>query len=331
MPQTAPWIRQGDCKSNIMFIFVAFAAIALWSTVPLTIRVLTTLKKRSGLYFWSLLATTWGLCIRQIGFLAKSVPGSCPWQVSQVLLQIGWIAMVTGFSTVLYSRLNIISRKRILRRAILAMIVSNGIVWHTSMTVISFGKSWCKDTGRRDLLKKWESVHGPFERCQILFFTLQETIIALTYISIAYKYLKSGFAQRRQKRSAMILLILVQIVVVAVDMAIILIDFAGYITLKVSLLSFAYAVKLELEFVVLNQLVELSCLGLPRVVPAHRGSGLVEKTTEKSPYSPRTDSGQRMMHDTVQELVPLESNSSYESLHFITIPQALRYARHDSS
>lgn len=55
----------------------------------------------------------------------------------------------------------------------------------------------------------------------------------------------------------------VQIVIVAVDIALIVIDFANFLELKLFIHSFVYSVKLELEFVVLNQLVELSQLGGP--------------------------------------------------------------------
>ncbi|KAH6613084.1 hypothetical protein C7974DRAFT_405140 [Boeremia exigua] len=277
MPQNASFVSQGDCKSDLLFIFVAFGAVALWSTVPLTIRVLTTLNTRSGMFFWSLMATTWGLCLRQIGFIAKSVPGKCPWPLAQAMLQIGWIAMVSGFSMVLYSRLSIICHNRNVRRAILFMIIFNGIVWHSSMTIISFGKVWTRNGKRHDLLRIWERVHNPFERCQIIFFTLQETMIACFYIHTAYKYLKNGFARKRQKRTAITLLLVVQLIIVAIDVAMITIDFLDLITLKVSVHSFSYAIKLELEFVVLTQLVELSKLGLANSPTGQRQSRDMEQ------------------------------------------------------
>jgi hypothetical protein len=59
----------------------------------------------------------------------------------------------------------------------------------------------------------------------------------------------------------MCLLLLVQFVAIAFDVAIAFMDFAGYLQLKFIVFSFAYAVKLELEFVALNQLVELSKMG----------------------------------------------------------------------
>lgn len=43
----------------------------------------------------------------------------------------GWVAKVSGFLMVLYSRLNIIVQSCRVRRVLLGMIVANGVVWHT--------------------------------------------------------------------------------------------------------------------------------------------------------------------------------------------------------
>ncbi|KAI4605537.1 hypothetical protein J4E80_010599 [Alternaria sp. BMP 0032] len=56
----------------------------------------------------------------------------------------------------------------------------------------------------------------------------------------------------------MCMLLLVQLVAVTFDVTIVFMDFAGYLQLKFGVFSFAYAVKLELEIVALNQLVELN-------------------------------------------------------------------------
>ncbi|KAH7383346.1 hypothetical protein BKA66DRAFT_441678 [Pyrenochaeta sp. MPI-SDFR-AT-0127] len=255
------FVRPGS-DSSMVLIFVAFAAVAIWSTVPLTIRLLTTLKRRSGLYFWSLLATSWGLSIRQIGLLTSFLAPQCPWTLSLCLAQAGWVAMVSGFSMVIYSRLNIIVENRRIRRFALAMIVFNGVVWHIAMTTLSAGIARERNTGHRERIPAWQRIHDPLERVQIVMFSAQETIISFFYVRAAYQYLKNRFAQQDKTRSAMFLLLLVQVIIVAVDIALIVIDFAGYLQLKLFIHSFVYSVKLELEFVVLNQLVELSRMGI---------------------------------------------------------------------
>lgn len=124
---------------TLLSLFIAFGAVALWSTLTLTIRLLTTLKKWSGIYFFSILTTTWGLTTRQIGNFVQFYAPSCPWQIGFVMQQLGWVGMITGFSMVLYSRLSIILLNWKACRSVLGMIMFNGIVWHTAMMTILGG------------------------------------------------------------------------------------------------------------------------------------------------------------------------------------------------
>ncbi|KAF2489065.1 hypothetical protein BU16DRAFT_440592, partial [Lophium mytilinum] len=245
-------------------VFIAFAAVAIWSSVPLTIRLLTTLKKRSGLYFYSILITTWGLSIRQLGYVLQFLVPSTPWPLGDLMAQLGWVAMVTGFSTVLYSRLNIILESRSVRRAVLYTIMFNGVVLHVLMITMSLGIAGSRYAAKHGshhaatLLPRWQSPYSYMEKVQIVIFSLQEIAISFFYVRAAHQYLQSRFAQRGKTRQAMFLLLFVQIIIISVDIALIAIDFAGYLQLKLFIHSFVYSVKLELEFVVLNQLVELS-------------------------------------------------------------------------
>lgn len=56
--------------------------------------------------------------------------------------------MVSGFAMVLYSRLSIIMDNRKARRAVLGMIIINGIVWHTAMFTIMSGMRTLQFSGR---------------------------------------------------------------------------------------------------------------------------------------------------------------------------------------
>jgi hypothetical protein len=82
-------------------LLIAMTAVAIWSTVPLVIRLLTTMKRRSGLYFYAILVTSCGISIRQIGVLTLWLVPKCPWVIKRLLVEAGSVAMVSGFSTVL--------------------------------------------------------------------------------------------------------------------------------------------------------------------------------------------------------------------------------------
>ncbi|KAH8723747.1 hypothetical protein GQ44DRAFT_684417 [Phaeosphaeriaceae sp. PMI808] len=254
-----------DPNSGIMFVFIAFAAVALWSTVSLTVRIMATLKRRSGLYFWSVLTTSWGLCIRQIGVLTSFLARRCPWILRLVITQLGWVMVVSGFSMVLYSRLNFILQDRRTRLCVLGLIIFNGVIWHTAMTTISAGKAKENYAGNKARLHAWKKVDVYFERVQIVMFSMQEIIISLLYVHAAYQYLQGRFADKNKTREHMGVLLLVQCIVIAIDIAVVAVDFAGFLQLKIFLMSFAYSVKLELEFVGLNQLVGLSQMGVSGV------------------------------------------------------------------
>ncbi|KAE9988203.1 hypothetical protein EG328_000159 [Venturia inaequalis] len=224
---------------------------------------MVTLKHRRGLYFWSIIVTSWCLCIRALGYMLTFLVPNSPWYLGTILAQAGWVAMVSGFSTVLYSRLNLIMENQTTRRRILIMIVLNGLVFHTAMVTISVGSAAVRNTKPGHPQPAWGRANTPLERIQIIVFSGQECLLSFFYVRAAYQYLRSRFVQRGKIRKTMCLLLGVQVIIIIVDIALIAVDFADLLMLKLFIHSFIYSVKLELEFVVLNQLVELSQMGVP--------------------------------------------------------------------
>ncbi|KAH7093220.1 hypothetical protein FB567DRAFT_587661 [Paraphoma chrysanthemicola] len=313
---------QNNLTSNHLFILTAAAAIAIWATVSLTIRILTVLKRRSGLYFWALLIATWGISIRQLGILTIYLFPGCPWAVRRILVESGWVAMVTGFSTVLYSRLSIVVHNHRVRRAVLVMIIANALIWHPMVIATNAGIRYLKNTGQTNRLPPWQRVHDPVEKIQIVMFSAQEITISSFYVLAAYRYLQSGFAKKDKVRGAMCLLMLVQVIIVSVDITIIVLDLAGYLRLKTFIHSFVYTVKLELEFVTLNQLVELSKLGMPGAVvwsPSVVNPG-ASSADDKMKNEPDVVVAVAQ-RDSAVDLEPCKSHKSWGSIDFITTPE----------
>lgn len=214
---------------------------------------------------------------------------------------------------------------------VLAMIVFNGVIWHIAMTTIATGKAYERYAGDKSKLPAWQHVDYYFERAQICIFSAQETIISMLYLHAAYKYLKSGFAHKDKSRQIISTLSLVQIIIIAIDIGIIVIDFLGFLQLKLFINSFVYAAKLELEFVALNQLVELS-----RVGTSDRGSKQFVACQEQ-PSSDlfkakvaESDSTSKLVRPAFMPSLDLESQRSRESawscrsLDFITMPENIR-------
>lgn len=177
---------------------------------------MVTLKRKRGLYFWSILICAWGLSLRQLGYVLKFMVPKCPYLLGDILAQGGWVAMVTGFSMVLYSCLNLILDSRTLRRRVLWMIIINAAIFHPLMITISIGSNVIRKGDGKGDLRKWAQANMPSERIQIVVFSGQETLISLFYVRAAYQYLKGRFADKEKTQRAMFLLLAVQIFIVAI-------------------------------------------------------------------------------------------------------------------
>jgi hypothetical protein len=129
------------------------------------------MKRRSGLYFWAILITSFGISVRQVGVLTTWLTPTCPWVIRRILIETGSIAMISGFSTVLvrfflknshqthaneyclypqYSRLGLIVTSIRTRRAVLAMMIINGTIWHTSAITMNAAMRYFRQHGQID-------------------------------------------------------------------------------------------------------------------------------------------------------------------------------------
>jgi hypothetical protein len=233
-------------------------------TIELTVCVFYLFRRWSGLYFWSVLITTWGVTLHAIGFVLKVCVPSCNYIFSMVVAELGWMWMVTGFAMVMYSRLSLIGfvmRNRYILRLALAMIIINAIVLHTStITIFAIGMA---DPG-----PKYLPYMNSIERVQIVIFTVQEVILSTIYIYGTFKMAQDSFNNRI--RATITYLIIIQIVSILLDVLIAVLDFLDYYILKSFVHSFVYALKLQLEFAILNEFREV----LAKMAPQLNGFAL---------------------------------------------------------
>ena len=131
---------------------------------------------------------------------------------------------------------------------VMGMILINAFLCHTPIVVLEFGLT----VGKRDTYLRPMHV---FERIQQLVFTLQETFISSMYIYHTFRFLKLGYPTSTRKVIG--LLVGVQLLVMALDTVLTTFDFLDKFVLKYTLHPFVYAVKVKLEFIVLNQLQTL--------------------------------------------------------------------------
>ena len=128
-----------DTTLPIAMTISAFSAIAFYNALSLNVMICMTFKRYSGLYFYSLLASSWGVIVYQLAFLMKFFQVWKNNYVSVTFITIGWYAMVTGQSLVLYSRLHLVVHDRQRLRWVLYMICIDVVLFHFPTTVLTFG------------------------------------------------------------------------------------------------------------------------------------------------------------------------------------------------
>jgi hypothetical protein len=114
------------------------------------------------------------LHIDTIGLLLKLLVPEVNAIFSTALAKFGWIMDTTGFSVVLYSRLNLVVQSRKTLHLVLTMIIVDAVLFHTPMIIFLMGIS---------IHKHWDSYVTPFEYTQVAGFSIQETIISYIYVS----------------------------------------------------------------------------------------------------------------------------------------------------
>lgn len=143
---------------------------------------------------------------------------------------------------VLYSRLHLITQNSRLLRSLFWTIIATGISCNLPIILNISIPSLLRDTTLFNVLSGME-----------IAYTLQEIVLSSMYIYLFYQFACGGTLEPRDCET-MILLILAQIVIFISDVATTVLIYVHFYFLRMVLASFTYAIKLRLEFVVLNRL-----------------------------------------------------------------------------
>lgn len=240
----------GLSRAKCMAI-AAFTAVAWYNVIELNIQVFLTFKRHRGLYFWSLLITSYGCVLHALGFLLKFFQLTSNVYLSVTIITIGWYCMVTGQSIVLYSRLYLVVREQKILRGILAMIIVDAFCFHVPATVLTYGSN--SDT---HLNNKYTIPYDVVERLQMTAFCIQEFIISGVYVYSTIKLLRPVYHGRTRK--VMMQLIWINLIIIAMDIALLAMEYSYRYDIEATLKAMVYSIKLKLEFAVLNQLMTLA-------------------------------------------------------------------------
>ncbi|KAL8690571.1 MAG: hypothetical protein Q9218_004005 [Villophora microphyllina] len=235
-------------------ILAASTAVAWVFVVELDLTIFLTFRRRSGLYFWSLLISSWGCVLHAMGFILKYLVSS-PWTVTLPFIEIGWVAMVTGQAFVLFSRLHLVVRNQKTLRYVLSLIIFDACILHIPTIVFTVGSN----SPNPKTHDSWQSKFNVMERIQLVGFCLQEFLISTLYIVSTVRIL--GSVYHSMTRKVMLQLILINVVCIGMDIVLIGLEFTNEYVGEASIKPMVYAIKLKLEFTVLNQLMGLSKAG----------------------------------------------------------------------
>lgn len=232
---------------------VAFLSLALYNVLELAYIILFSFRNRHGLYFWSFCVATFGIVPYSLSFLFKGLGINENAIFAYVtFIVLGWVCIVTGQSVVLYSRLHLVDRNRNHLRFVLAMIIVNGVVVHTSVAVLIYGAN---SSAAESFLLPYSIA----EKVQVSIFFVQECIISLLYILATLKFFRGSMMHASSTKKRILRhLILVNCTVILLDVTILGLEYSGLYQLQTSYKAFVYSVKLKLEFGILNKLMDLT-------------------------------------------------------------------------
>ncbi|RMZ79051.1 hypothetical protein DV737_g3599, partial [Chaetothyriales sp. CBS 132003] len=223
-------------------------ALALYNTLELLLLVLITFNEYGGLYFWSMLVSTVAIIFYCNGLIIEYFETG-PLLLGLILDNIGWMAMITGQSLVLYSRLGLIVSNRKILQAVKWMIIVDAIVLHTTTAVLNFGQRY---TGQGHFINGYYYI----EQIQMTFFCVQEFSISGIYVWQTIKLLK--VISKQGTRKVMWQLFTINIVIIILDIVLLVIEYKNLHIYEQAIKAFVYSVKLKLEFAILGKLIDLA-------------------------------------------------------------------------
>lgn len=227
-----------------------FTGVAWYNAIELLVLVFVTFQRYHGLYFWSLLVSSAaGVIPYSIGFLMKFFKLTSATWLSVTFLTVGWYAMVTGQSMVLYSRLHLLNRNPKILRPVLCMIVVDAIILHIPTTVLTYGSNFGSPQ------HTFVAGYNVMEKIQMTGFCLQEFILSGIYIYEAVGLLKAN--PEHGSRKIMYQLLCINLVIIMMDVGLLVVEYLNLYMVETTLKGAIYSIKLKLEFAVLGKLVHI--------------------------------------------------------------------------
>lgn len=242
-----PW---GGKFQVLAVIVILCSTLSLYNALELLLLLLVTFKRRSGLYFWSLLVSSLGVILYSVGYISDYFHLTYT-LVGDIINNIGWWTMVTGQSVVLYSRLHLVLHDPKVLRFVLYMIVADALIFHGMTTIVHFG-TYSSD-------QRFNDASRVIEKIQMTGFCIQEFIISGLYTKEVVRYLH--IVIHKGVRRTMWELFTINVFIVALDIGLLVIEYLNLSVFEITFKAVVYSVKLKMELAILGKLVSMSGSG----------------------------------------------------------------------
>ncbi|KAI2603687.1 hypothetical protein GGR54DRAFT_457922 [Hypoxylon sp. NC1633] len=260
----------GDIEGDLptFMTMAAFIGIAWYIGIEINISLLLLFKRRRGLYFWSCALVSWGVVLQPLfiiladfGIWREPVPAIA-------MIYLTWLIMVVPQSWVLFSRLHLLLPAAKVLKVIKLILIFNSVAF--SIPTIVIGTLAQSTTVNARLV----SFNLVWDRVQLVVFFVQETSLSLLYIWQTHKYLRDAAplfepswsvqftphrngqqAKSEEQKTVLRQLIYSNILIIALDIALLGIQCAGLFYIQGAFKPCVYGIKLKVEFVILNRLI----------------------------------------------------------------------------
>ncbi|KAI4114538.1 MAG: hypothetical protein LQ338_007995 [Usnochroma carphineum] len=236
----------------------SFIAMTYLLIVEVNIEIHRVFQRRRGIYFWAMQIGSLGCFLDATAMILRYlVPGAeRVWVLYTLMPTVGWATYTVAQLTVLYSRLHLVCRSPAIQRRVFYMIVIVSPILIIA-DWITIWPAWDPDPKVTD---KWSAPAAIVERIAQIGFSIVEVTINIIYVICLIRLLrlKSNVRQRR------VMLDLMYVIAIAVtfDVLNIILVYVNRTGISHPIQTFSYALKLRLEFVVLNQLMAVAARGL---------------------------------------------------------------------
>ncbi|KAL4986513.1 hypothetical protein BDW68DRAFT_198008 [Aspergillus falconensis] len=239
-----------NASLEIRMMAAVFLGLGLFNSLELIVLVCWTFQQWRGLYFWSLLISSAGVIPYVIGSILH-IWDLVPLAISLTVGYVGFVCIVPVQSLILYSRLYLVFYHEKILRVMLDVIIAVSIILVVPNTVSMFGSAFISGPS-------WNYAYNVTERLQVTGFAVQEVLLSLFYVYSAVRLLRVSPEGKSRVKHIMYELLVINAFTIALDIAVMLVEYIHLFSLQVCLKVFVYSIKVKLEFAVLGRLVAIT-------------------------------------------------------------------------